>query len=195
MSVLGYIIINSMSKSFTGIVPLVCFFEFFLLHMNIKGMPAINFPPVQYFMEDNSNRQSTSSASASGSRNVANSSGSSEFLSAEEADKLNMDMLGLLKHASKMTHDMVTLKRQSNVKFLVDREGNTSLDVPNTLSDLEGNTLASKAAIMDRVYLTQIDKYKDLVIKDQRFNKGIFSDKFKENYDGILKRYEDVFEK
>lgn len=60
VSVLGYILIYSISKSFTGILPLACFLDLFLLHPSV-----INSSPVQYFMEDNSSNAGSGIPSSS----------------------------------------------------------------------------------------------------------------------------------
>jgi hypothetical protein len=196
VSGLCFIIINSISKPYIEILPLVCCFEFLLLHTDIKGISGINFSPIQYFMEGNSGSKSENAAGPSDSSKSSNpttSSNSSESLSSEESDKLSMDMLAFLGHAAKMTQGMTELKGSKNLKIILDKEGNSSLDVPSSMSEQEGNSLAQRIAIMDRVYNTQIDKYKDLLSKDQRLNEGRCTEDFKHYYEDISDIYKNIF--
>lgn len=54
-----------------------------------------------------------------------------------------------------------------------------------TIGGLSGVILAKRLYIMDRVYNTEMDKYKDLRSKDQKLKKGKISEDYNYMYDNI----------
>jgi hypothetical protein len=153
-----------------------------LLQTDVNGVDGIKLSPYQYFMEGNS---SSKPDNGLGPSNSSKSVNPSESLSSEELDKMNTDMLNSLSYASDMTTGMRELIKSKNVSVILDEEGNTSLDVPSTMSEEEGNRLAKRLDIMDRVYNTEMEKYKDLSSKDQKLNEGKISEEYNEMYDNI----------
>lgn len=76
------------------------------------------------------------------------------ILPVSEGYALNEDMVSTLKHMKKMVEELENIKRTDNVKYIVDKEGNMSIDIPNSMSDDKANTLSKRIGIIDRLYNT-----------------------------------------
>ena len=60
---------------------------------------------------------------------------------------------------------MADLKKLHNVSLIVDKQGSTSLDVPKDMPQDKANDLARRFDIMDRIYLSQMEEFKNVVSK------------------------------
>jgi len=169
VSGLCFIIFNFVSNPFINLLPLFFCFDLFILQTDVNGVNGIKLSPNQYIMEGNSSSKSDNGPGPSSSSKSVNPG----------------ESLSSLSYASDMTTRMRELIKSENVSVILDKEGNTSLDVPSTMSEEEGNRLAKRLDIMDRVYNTEMDKYKDLSSKDQKLNEGKISEDYNDMYDNI----------
>ena len=94
----------------------------------------------------------------------------------------------------RVVRELETMKRNEGVRYIVDSEGNMSLDIPNTMSDDKAEELSKKTGALDRFYNTQFEKYKELVNKDEKLNEKLFSSGFHKNYQDILSRHKTLME-
>ena len=117
------------------------------------------------------------------------------ILPVSEGYALNEDMVSTLKHMKKMVEELENIKRTDNVKYIVDKEGNMSIDIPNSMSDDKANTLSKRIGIIDRLYNTQYKHYEELVNKDESSNNKSFSTVFNNSYQKILSRHKALIEK
>lgn len=138
------------------------------------------------------NKDSTQTGS---SNHKYDSSNTVNKLTADESLELNDNMHSALKHSLKMVHTMSDIKRTTGVTLIIDKQGNLCLSAPNSISDDDLNVIQKKIGISDRVYNTEIERYKELCLKDKTHNNSMNSSTFKNSYDNILKRHNDLFEK
>ncbi|RYE16002.1 MAG: hypothetical protein EOP34_00770 [Rickettsiales bacterium] len=78
---------------------------------------------------------------------------------------MRSDMRKYLSQAQEMSTKMADLKKLHNVNFILDKQGNTTLDVPENMPEDQAMNLVKRFDIMDRVYLSQMKEYNDLVNK------------------------------
>lgn len=116
------------------------------------------------------------------------------ILSMSEAEKLNNDMHHALKQMLSSLHSLQNMKRLNNVKYIMDEEGNLSIDVPNNMSDTEANNLSKKTGIADTVYNTYLERYKELLNKDETLNGKLLSPTFDKSYQNILSSHRNLFD-
>ena len=111
-----------------------------------------------------------------------------------EGEKLNDDMHHALKQMLSSVHTLQKMKRLNNVKYISDEQGNLSIDVPNNMSDTEANNLSRRTGIADTVYNTYLERYKELLNKDETLNAKLASPGFDKSYQNILSSHRNLFE-
>ena len=115
-------------------------------------------------------------------------------LSMSESDKLNDDMHHALKQMLSSVHTLQKMKRLNNVRYIEDERGNLSIDVPANMPDSEANNLSRTTGIADTVYNTYLERYKELVNKDETLNGKLFSPTFDRSYQNILSSHRNLFD-
>ena len=105
-------------------------------------------------------------------------------------------MHNTLRQLTNIKGNLEKLKRENKgVYLIVDKGGNLrmELDADSKLSENEMSALAQRVQIADRAYNTQLEKYRELEMKDIKENESMFSSTFKQNVDSISKNYDKLF--
>ena len=110
-----------------------------------------------------------------------------------EQEKLNQDMHSTLGQLHKMAYNLEKLKRENNLKLILDKEGNLSIDAPNTISDNDLLAISKRVGIIDRVYNSQLEEYNKLMNKDRELNESHFSTGFDKSYNTVTNLHKNVF--
>jgi len=116
------------------------------------------------------------------------------ILSMSESEKLNDEMHHALKQMLSSVHILQKMKRLNNVRYIEDERGNLSIDVSINMPDSEANKLSRTTGIADTVYNTYLERYKELVNKDETLNGKLFSPTFDRSYQNILSSHRNLFD-
>lgn len=111
-----------------------------------------------------------------------------------DSEKLNNDMHHALKQMLSSVHTLQKMKRQNGVRYIEDERGNLSIDVAANMADTEANNLSRRTGIADTVYNTYLERYKELVNKDETLNGKLLSPTFDKSYQNILSSHKNLFD-
>lgn len=114
-------------------------------------------------------------------------------LPTEEGIKLGDDMNITLRHMANMVTKLRHYKRRDGIRYIIN-DGNLSIDVPNSMSDTDANKLTTQVGIADRVFNSELEKYKELLNKDESLNGKLVTPHFEKNYQRILSDHKDLFD-
>lgn len=138
--------------------------------------------------------KSNFSESSSNPSKAENTSSDNKSLTIDESYALLDEMQSNLKRQAEMMSKLNSLKNSKDLKYY-DVNKALEVDFPSTMEDTEIKRLSSQIGIIDRIYTTKYDEYKELEKRDSTLNnsrwKSILSDQ-KSTYRGM---YKDLFEK
>lgn len=137
--------------------------------------------------------QNSSKSSNTTSTEEGKSSGNKSLTSEESWDLLD-SMRENIKRQWEMMGKLNNLKHSKDLKFY-DVNGALEVDFPTTMGDEEVKKLSNQIAIIDRIYTTKFDEFKELQKKDISLNNGQWKNVMSDQRNMTRKTYKDLFEK